>query len=265
MPVHNHPTTDYVNRNFNEPLGRYETYYIAEAFEGANTWMGFKDGADLEAWEAKCRESEKTGNKIEDWKEYIQNWDTNVGDLFLIPPGTSHGHGGNQMVVEMDTVPSVAGTEYSFFGYDFVRNTWDDEAKSMTAKPMNMQTDHYFSTEKWRRASWVKEKLRSKPKVVAWTHDYWIDRYESIEEMPFEIERLHFIKKAEYDTQGKFMHMVALTNGDRVRIQSKKNPDFSTEIEWFQGACIPSCFGDYEVVNLKEGLCTLVLIRWKKG
>ena len=42
MPIHSHPGTDYVKRHFNEPLGRYETYYIAEAYEGANTWMGFK-------------------------------------------------------------------------------------------------------------------------------------------------------------------------------------------------------------------------------
>ncbi|TFG60185.1 MAG: hypothetical protein E4H36_12495, partial [Spirochaetales bacterium] len=126
MPIHNHPGTDYVNRHFNEPMGRYETYYIAEAYEGANTWMGFAEGADLEKWEELCRESERTGKPIAKWKEFIGNWETNVGDLFLIPPGTSHGHGGNQMVIEMDTVPSVAGTEYSFFGYDFARKTWDD-------------------------------------------------------------------------------------------------------------------------------------------
>lgn len=31
MPIHNHPGSDYVKTHFNEPLGRYETYYIAEA------------------------------------------------------------------------------------------------------------------------------------------------------------------------------------------------------------------------------------------
>ena len=53
MPIHTHPSTDYVKTNFNEPIGRYETYYIAEAYEGANTWMGFYNDADLEEWEAK--------------------------------------------------------------------------------------------------------------------------------------------------------------------------------------------------------------------
>jgi hypothetical protein len=265
MPIHNHPSTGYVSRNFGESVGRYETYYIAEAFEGANTWMGFKDDADLEEWEWLCRESEKSGNAIENWKDFVANWETNVGDLFLIPPGTSHGHGGNQMVVEMDTVPSVAGTEYSFFGYDYVRPTWDDDKKSMTAKPMHMHINRYFDTEKWRRASWVREKLRVRPRVVRWTPEYWIDRYESLAEMPFEIERIHFMKRADYDTRGKFMHMVVLTVGERIMIRSKEQPKRCCEIEWFQGAAIPACYGEYEYISMGEGLCTVVLIRWKKG
>ena len=265
MPIHNHPSTDYVNRKFKEPLGRYETYYIAEAFEGANTWMGFHDSADMEEWERLCRKSEKSGKPFENWKDFVANWETNVGDLFLIPPGTSHGHGGNQMVVEMDTVPSVAGTEYTFFGYDYCRHTWDDEKKSMSANPMKMHIDHYFNNDKWRRSSWVQEKLRAKPHVVRWTPEYYIDRYDSLPEMPFEIERLHFYERAEYDTQGKFMHMVVLTIGERVMIRSMTEPEKTCEIEWFQGAAVPACFGAYEFVNMREGFCTILLMRWKKG
>jgi hypothetical protein len=265
MPIHNHPSTEYVNRHFKEPLGRYETYYIAEAYEGANTWMGFKEDADLEEWEKKCRESDNTRKTIEDWKDYVMNWETNVGDLFLIPPGTSHGHGGNQMIIEMDTIPSVAGTEYSFLSYGYLQNTWDDKTKTMTAKPMKLQLEHYFNNEKWRRASWVKEHLRVRPRVIKWTKDYSIDRYYSLKEMPFEIELIHFIKKAEYDTKGKFMHMVVLTVGECIIIQSKSNPELKCDIEWLQGACVPACFGEYEYINMREGACTVVLIRWKKG
>ena len=101
MPIHNHPDTDYVKRNFNEPLGRYETYYIVEAYEDAGTMMGFKENADLEEYERLCRES--NNRKVFDWQKFICRWPTNVGDLFLIPPGTEHGHGGYQMILEMDT------------------------------------------------------------------------------------------------------------------------------------------------------------------
>lgn len=265
MPIHCHPSTEYNNRNFNEIMGRYETYYIAEAYEGANTWMGYKDDANLEQWQQKCRETDKTGTKIENWKDYINNWDTNIGDLFLIPPGTAHGHGGNQMVVEMDTVPSVAGTEYTFIAHNFAQPSWDSKTNTMTAKPMGTQLNRYFETDICRRRSWVKEHLRARPKVIKWTHDYWIDRYNSYSVMPFEIERISFFKKAEYDTKGKFMQMLCLTFGDRVVIRSKAHPERCSEVEWLQGVCIPACFGEYEIVNMKEGFCRLVLIRWKKG
>jgi len=266
MPIHSHPSTDYVKRHFNEPLGRYETYYIAEAYEGANTMMGFKDGADLEEWERKCRESWDKQEPIPDWKEFVKIWPSNVGDLYLIPPGTTHGHGGNQMVLEMDTSASPCGTEYSFFTYDFMRPSWDDNTKTMTAKPMNMHLEHGFDSEKWRKEEYVKNNLYVRqPDVIKWTKEYAIDRYKMIKEMPFEIERIHFTTRAEYDTFGKFMHIPTLTVGKKVKIRSLSNPEWETELDQWQACMIPAGFGKYEVINMAEGACTLVLIRWRKG
>jgi len=264
MPIHNHPGTDYVQRHFKEPLGRYETYYIAEAYEGANTWMGYKDDADLEEWERLCRASNNL-KEIPNWKEFIANWESNVGDLYLIPPGTTHGHGGNQMVLEMDTCPSIAATEYSFFLYDFARNSWNDSTKTMTGKPCKMHLEHGFDNEKWVRESWVKDHLRATPKVIRWTKEYAIDRYSSDPRMPFEIERLHFTRRADNDTEGRFLHIVTLTVGQRVTIRSKSNPAFQTTIYKFQSALVPACFGTYEFLNEDEGACTVVQLRWKKG
>ena len=265
MPIHNHPGTDYVKNHFKEPLGRYETYYIAEAYEGANTWLGYKEDADLEEWEKKCSESEKSMKEISDWKDYIANWESNEGALYLIPPGTVHAHGGNQMVLEMDTCPSIAGTEYSFFIYDFVRNSWDDNTKTMTAKPVKMHIEHGFDNEKWRREKWAKEHLLAKPKVVKWNKEYSMDRYKSYPTMPFHIERFHFKETAENDTEGKFMNIITLTVGSRVKIRSRSNSELETEIEWFQSAVVPACFGKYEIINMDKGRCTVVQLRWKKG
>ncbi|MCL1792990.1 MAG: hypothetical protein FWG34_03885 [Oscillospiraceae bacterium] len=263
MPLHNHPSTDYVARHFNEPLGRYETYYICEAYEGACSMMGFKENADLEEWEALCRESENM-KEIKNWRDYISIWDSNVGDLYLIPPGTVHGHGGNQMVLEMDTCPSVAATEYSFFEYDFARNSWDDEKKAMTARPVKMHIEHGFDTEKWRRENWVKENLLARPKVEKWTKDYKFDRYASVPEMPFEIERFHFYEKAEYSTKNKFAHIATLTIGKKAVIQSKENPEFKCSIDLFQSAIVPASFGEYEILSGDGGFCEIVLMKWKE-
>jgi mannose-6-phosphate isomerase class I len=266
MPIHSHPSTDYVKRHFNEQLGRYETYYIAEAYEGANTMMGFKEGIDMEEWELKCRESWDKQEPIQDWKDYVKIWPSNVGDLYLIPPGTTHGHGGNQMVLEMDTSASPCGTEYSFFTYDFMRPSWDDNTKTMTAKPMKMHLEHGFDNEKWRNEEYVKDNLYVRqPDVIKWTKEYAIDRYKMVKEMPFEIERIHFTVRAEYDTFGKFMHIPTLTVGSHIKIRSLTNPELETELDQWQACMIPAGFGKYECINMGEGACTIVLIRWRKG
>jgi len=263
MPIHNHPDTDYNRRNFNEPLGRYETYYIVEAYHDAGTMMGFKEDANLEEYERLCRES---NNQIPfDWQKFIRRWATNVGDLFLIPPGTEHGHGGNQMILEMDTGPSVAGTEYSFFTYDFARPTWDDKAKSMTGPRMKMHLEHSFRNNKWRREKYVQEHLRARAAVVHGDGDIRMDRYSSVAEMPFEIERFVFRKPMEHSTEGRFLQIPTLTVGKSVIIRSKKSPHRQTSLDFLQACLIPACFGEYEFINPDGMECTVVMIRLKQA
>lgn len=264
MPIHNHPGSDYVKKHFNEPLGRYETYYIAEAYEGANTWMGFKDDADLEEWERECYRSNNLV-PIENWKDYIANHVSNEGDLYLIPPGTVHGHGGNQMVLEMDTCPSIAGTEYSFFEYDFARKTWNDQKQEMTGKPMKMHLDHAFDNEKWRKEPYVKEHLRATRRVTEWNKEYSRDEYSTLPEMPFAVERLHFYRHAVNDTKMTFMHILTLTVGTSIKIVSKSDPKRFTRLNRLQSAIIPASFGEYEIINDDGGYSTVVQLRWKEG
>ena len=263
MPIHNHPDSAYNKRNFNEPLGRYETYYIVEAYRDAGTMMGFKEDADLEEYERLCRES---NNRIPfDWQKFVKRWDTNVGDLFLIPPGTEHGHGGNQMILEMDTGPSVAGTEYSFFTYDFARHTWDDTAKSMTAPPMKMHLEHSFRNNKWRREKYVQEHLRARPVVIDGDGDTRHDRFTTISEMPFEIERFIFNKPMRHTTDGRFLQIPTLTVGKKVVIRSLSDPSLETTLDFLQACLVPAGFGDYEFINPDGTECTVVMIRLKNA
>jgi len=264
MPVHDHPDTAYVRRRFNEPLGRYETYYIVEAYAGATTWMGFKEEADLEEWERLTRESDNQ-KPIPNWQDYVKRWDTVVGDLFLIPPGTSHGHGGNQMILEMDTGPSVAGTEYSFFTFDFARQTWDDEKKSMTGKRMKMHLDHSFANNRWGREEFLRRHLRARPVVQSGDGETRKDQYTTLPEMPFHIERLFFTKRHENDTEGRFMHIATLAEGEEVTVRSMTHPERFTKIERLQAAIIPAGMGRHEYINEKGGHAMIVIIRMKEG
>lgn len=169
------------------------------------------------------------------------------------------------MILEMDTGPSVAGTEYSFFTYDYARNTWDDEKKTMTAKPMRMHTKHSFQNNKWIRESRVKDTHRARPIVLEGNGRYRKDQYTTIPEMPFHIERIHFEREAVNDTEGKYMQMVTLVEGEHVTIRSKSNPELKTTIDRYQACILPAGFGEHEYINECGGQAMVVLIRLKKG
>ena len=265
MPIHLHPDTRYVKKNFNEALGRYEVYYIVEAYKGANTMHGFYEDADLEEFKTKLIESEKKGIKF-DWSKYVKCWPSKAGELYLIPAGTAHGTGGNQMVLEMDTCPSIVGTEYSFFLYDYRRHTWDDKKKAFVGHITALQTKHGINQCRWyRRESWVEKNIRPKAKVIRSGRGWSEEQFDSYGPMPYHIERLNFEKKIETNTFGNFFHFLCLTKGEKVMLRSKKHPDRKIELKYIQTTVIPACFGKYECVNLGKGPCTVTRQRWKRG
>ena len=83
--------------------------------------------------------------------------------------------------------------------------------------------------------------------------------------MPYHVERIHFEKKGEYSTEGKFMHMVTLSVGSKVTLVSKTNPEYKAECDKFQTLVVPASFGDYEIINEEGGRATCVIQRWKQG
>ena len=265
MPVHLHPDTKYVKRNFNEALGRYEVYYIVEAYEGANTIHGFYEDADLEEFKRKLIESEQKGIPF-DWTKYVKCWPSKAGELYLMPAGTAHGTGGNQMILEMDTCPSIVGTEYSFFLYDYRRPTWDDMKKSFSGKLTKLQIKHGVNQCRFnRRELWVANNIRPKAKVVKSGKDWNLERFDSYNPMPYHIERLNFNEKIETDTRGRFFHFLCLTKGEKTLIRSKKYPERQIELEYIQTTVVPACFGEYECINLGKTACTITRQLWKRG
>jgi hypothetical protein len=266
MPIHLHPDGTYVRKHFSERLGRYEAYYIVEAYKNANTMLGMRQNANEKKFEQELINSAR-GKVIIDWEKYVKTWESRQGDLYLIPSGTLHGTGGHQMVLEMDTCPSNVGTEYSFFMYDYLRPSWDDDKKSFSAAPVRLQIKHGLAQVRWKRKEkWVQENLLAKPKVVRLGNGWSEEEFGSYGPMPFTIERLNFEKTMRCNTRGRFCHLLCVTKGDRVEIRSCSDRQRKTTLEWIQFALIPAGFGEYECVNVgKAKSCSVVRQRWKRG
>ena len=128
---------------------------------------------------------------------------------------------------------------------------------------MKMHIEHSFRNNKWRREKYVQEHLRARPVVVRGDGDTRMDRFTSMDEMPFEIERFVFTKPMAHSTGGKYLQIPTLTVGKTAIIRSKKDPALQTTIEFLQACLIPAGFGDYEFISPDGSQCTIVMIRLK--
>ena len=98
-----------------------------------------------------------------------------------------------------------------------------------------------------------------------WTRDFCRDQYTTVPEMPFHIERLIFEERAEGDTEGRFLQILTLAEGKKIKIRPKDDPTREVTVERLQAVLIPAGIGPYEVINLHEGACTGVIIRLKEA
>lgn len=166
----------------------------------------------------------------------------------------------------MDTHPSKQATEYSFFLYDYLRNTWNDDKKSMSGKPIKLHLKHGFEQISWdRRENWVERNLFPKTEVIRNGKGWSEEQFILLSGYPYCIERLNFENRIETDTHAKFFHFLCLTKGERVLIKSIENPERRIELKYIQCTVIPASFGKYECINIGKKPCSLMRQRWKKG
>lgn len=256
MPHHLHPDTAYAREHFGEPLGRYETYYIVRADPGSVTMHGFRDDADIDAYVREVVRSAETGEAFE-WRCFVYEHPSATGELHQLPPGTVHGTGGRQIILEIDTNPSRESTEYSFYLYDYVRPNFNYATNDMTGPKAKLHLKHGLATLRRNRKQDVMRALRAAPSVVREGPGWREVAFPMDVTMPYRVNRLEFDHAVEDDTDG-FFHCLALTRGERVRVRSKRDPALGFTLEFCDNVVVPAAFGAYVCENLAGGPCEVV-------
>ncbi len=257
MPNHLHPDTPYAREHFDEPLGRYETYYIVRADAGAVTMHGFRDDADIDEYVERVEESARSGKEF-DWRRYIHEHPSRTGELHQIPPGTVHGTGGRQIIMEIDTNPSRESTEYSFFLYDYCRPTFNYQKNDFTGKRLALHLKHSLAVmRRNRRQTFMSEKIRPAPVPVRQGPDWREVSFPMYYNMPYQINRLEFTTRIE-DRTGDLFQCLSLTLGERARVSSKRDPANAFVMEDCDNIVLPACFGEYVCENMGAGECHIL-------
>jgi len=246
MAIQVHGDLSYLRENFNEPMGQNESYYIVAAGPGAKTYLGLKEQVDVDGFYRVALRAEKEGVPF-DHNRFVHSIPSREGDLFLIPAGTVHASGRNQVVLEISDTTDL----YTFHIYDYLR-------PDLNGKLRPIHTYHAFKVlNPSRKARWVEENLRAKPRPVR-MGDTWVEYFlGELGELGILIHRLEFLNRISDNTNNRF-HILILVGGEKVKIVPKRDPARSAKIEFSETALIPACIGEYELVNLGKSPCKVV-------
>ena len=242
MSIQCHPDSKYVKEHNNE-LGRQdESYYIVVAGQEAKTYCGFTETCDVEEFIAECKKSERNGLPF-NHDNYVYSEASKPGMQFLIPAGTIHASGRNQVILE---IGSLTIGSYTYKMYDYVRKDLDGNQRPIHS----IHGDAVLKRE--RKAHWVHKNLIQEPRVVRESQEGKEIIVGEHDLLYFSLRNLCFSSRMTDDTKDRF-HVLVLVEGEKVLIRSLENPDKFYVQNYMDMVVVPSSFGNYELINQGVG------------
>lgn len=241
-----HPKQAYIETHFNEHMTQQESYYIMENTPGAKVYLGLKEGVTgaklLEAVEDAHRE--ETPLPL---SSYVNEYHSEKGDLYLIPPGTVHCSGRDNLVLEISSTPWW----FTFKIYDYLRLDGDGKPRPLNPEHARYNIDDTMDT------SIVEQGLIARPRVVSSQGNNTEELLGQRDDLLFQVSRLSLHDTWQGDTQGEFV-MFNLVEGARVRLVPMDNEEAAVEWGYAEAYIIPASVGEYRLENLSGSPCTLV-------
>lgn len=244
LSIQCHPRLNYIREQFGETITQDETYYILDCKPGAKVYLGFQEDIDPAAFRKALEESVATNQPVAIDK-YVQVHDAHKHDFFLIPNGTVHSSGKDNLVLEVSATPYI----FTFKMYDWVR-------LDLNGRPRPINIDHAFHNLDFsRKGTKVKEELISRQQVIEEGKDWQLVHVPTHAEHFYDLHRMEFRSSITVDTFGK-CHVLMLVEGQSVIVETANG--FRQRYNYAETFAIPAAAGAYRIINEGDGTAKVV-------
>ena len=239
MSIQCHSGAAYNKEAYDEFGRQDESYYVVATGHDAKTFIGFRDDADIDQF-CKDIEAADTEHKPVDYMKYISYEESKPGLQVMIPAGTVHSSGRNQVVLE---IGSLTIGSYTYKMYDYLRLDFDGKQRPI----------HTYLGEKTivrdRRTSWVRGNIVQQPRLATQGEGWKEFIVGECDLLYFTLRRLEFEQQCEQDTNGIF-HVLSVVDGEKVRIRSVEHPERYYDADFLDIVVVPASMGRYVIENL---------------
>lgn len=253
MSIQVHPDGEFIRMN-NEKGRQDESYYMVVTGQEAKTYCGFREDADVEDFIAKAKIAETEGIGF-NHDDFVYSHPSVAGQQFLIPAGTIHASGRNQVILE---IGSLTMGSYTYKMYDYMRKDLEG----------NLRPIHSAYGEQVlcrdRREEWVKKNLIQQPRSVRKGDSFEESIVGEHDLLYFSLRHIRFTQSYNDITTDRF-HVLVLVEGEHCTIRSLKDHTRFYEQDYLEMVIIPADFGDYEVINRGVGTVTMHKTLLKDG
>lgn len=239
LSIQCHPQLDYIRRNFGEVLTQEETYYILDTCPGAEVYLGFKEDIVPERFEEALTESFQQKTPL-DVPKYIHAEPSAKHNLYLIPPGTLHSSGRNNLVLEISTTPYI----FTFKMYDWLALDLDGNPRPLNIRRAmeNLCFD--------RKGDRVTRELVSHPVLLEQGDGWELWHLPTHKNHSYDIHRYKIVKSVEVLTAGK-CHVLNLVDGASAEVVTLHGDRF--QLSYAETLVIPATAGSYCIENTSDG------------
>lgn len=248
LSIQCHPRPAYAKEHFGENFTQDETYYILDCEQDAAVYLGFQDQIDPEEFKTALVDAQENGIEME-VEKYVQKFSAHKHDLFLIPSGTIHASGKNNMVLEISSTPYI----FTFKQYDWLR-------VGLNGQPRPINIEHGMNNLCFdRKGDYVANKLISHPVVE--------EEWEGGRKIQLPTHEEHFYSVYRYEFTGSIRintnnqcHICMLVEGEKISVGSDgKFADF----HYAETFVVPAATGNYEITNKGNGSAFVVVAHVK--